>query len=69
MTREEVLKSKIKSIYILEDDGLTPMGNTPDATVVDKKLFNEHFHKYEFFKTNSPKKMGQFFLYEKLRVL
>lgn len=66
MTREEVLKSKIKSIYILEDDGLTPMGNTPDATVVDKKLFNEHFHKYEFFKTNSPKKMGQFFLYEKL---
>jgi len=66
MTKEEVLKSKSKSIYILEDDGLTPMGNPQGVTVVDKKLFNEHFHKYEFFKINSPKKMGQFFLYEKL---
>ncbi len=67
MTKEEVLKSKIKSIYILESDGtIIPIGNGPNITVVNKEEFNKHFHKYEFFKTNSPKKMGQFFLYEKL---
>jgi hypothetical protein len=66
MTKEEALKSKTKSIFILENDGITPIGNPPGVTVVDKKLFNEHFHKYEFFKTDSPSKMGQFFLYEKL---
>jgi hypothetical protein len=66
MTKEELLKSKIKSIYILEDDGITPMGNPPGVSVVDKKLFTEHFKKYEFFNTENPKRMGQYFLYEKL---
>jgi hypothetical protein len=66
MTKEEVLKSKIKSIYILEDDGLTPIGNPPGVSVVDKKLFTDHFKKYEFFNTENPKIMGQYFLYEKL---
>ena len=66
MTKEELLKSKIKSIYILENDGLTPMGNPPVVSVVDKNLFTEHFKKYEFFNTENPKRMGQYFLYEKL---
>jgi hypothetical protein len=66
MTKEEILKSKIKSIFILENDGITPMGNPPGVTVVDKELFNNHFKKYNFFDTNSPRKMGQFFLYEKM---
>jgi hypothetical protein len=67
MTKEEVLKSKIKSIFILEDDGSLPIGNRPDVTVVDQKEFNNHFKKYDFFHSDhSPKKMGQFFLYEKL---
>jgi hypothetical protein len=66
MTKEEVLKIKTKSIFILENDGITPMGNPPGVSVVDKKLFDEHFKKYEFFKTDSPDRMGQFFLYEKL---
>lgn len=67
MTKEEILKSKIRSIFVLENDGLTPMGNPPDVTVVDKKLFTNHFKKYEFIGTKySPRKMGQFFLYEKL---
>jgi hypothetical protein len=66
MTKEEILKSKIKSIFILENDGLTPMGNPPGVTVVDKELFKKHFDKYNFFDTNTPTKMGQFFLYEKL---
>jgi hypothetical protein len=66
MTKEEVLKSKIKSIYILENDGIRPIVNTPDVSVVDKKIFTEHFEKYEFFNTENPNKMGQYFLYEKL---
>lgn len=66
MTKDEVLKSKIKSIYILENDGSTPMGNQPGVSVVDKNLFTEHFKKYEFFNTENPKRMGQYFLYEKL---
>jgi hypothetical protein len=66
MTKEEVLSSKEKSIFILENDGLKPMGNPPGVSVVDKELFTEHFKKYNFFDTNSPEKMGQFFLYEKL---
>jgi hypothetical protein len=31
MTKEEILSSKKKSIYILEDDSLTPMGNPPGS--------------------------------------
>ncbi len=64
MTKEEILSSKIKSIFILENDGITPMGNPPGVTVVDKELFNEHFRKYNFFDTVTPTKMGQFFLYD-----
>ena len=52
MTKEEVLKSKIKSIFILEDD-------------MSKKPLMEHFKKYDFFHTKSPNKMGQYFIYEK----
>ena len=66
MTKEEVLKSKIKSIYILEDDGNGLSTGVVGVSVVDKKLFTEHFKKYEFFSTDSPKTMGQFFLYEKI---
>jgi hypothetical protein len=66
MTKDEVLKSKIKSIYILENDGSTLMSNQPGVSVVDKNLFTEHFKKYEFFNTENPNKMGQYFLYEKL---
>lgn len=66
MTKEEILSSKIKSVFILENDNLTPMGNPPGVTVVDKELFNEHFRKYNFFDTVTPTKMGQFFLYEKM---
>lgn len=66
MTKEEVLKSKIKSIFILENDGIRPIVNTPDVSVVDKKIFTEHFKKYEFFNTENPNKMGQYFLYEKI---
>jgi hypothetical protein len=51
MTKEEIFKSKIKSIFILEDD--------------TSKLFTEHFEKYDFFHTESPNKIGQYFLYEK----
>lgn len=65
MTKEEVLKSKTKSIYLLEDDG-TPIGNPPGVQIVDKKLFTDHFKKYEFFTDISPKRMGQYFLYEKI---
>ena len=66
MTKEEVLNIKTKSIFILENDGLTPMGNPPGVTLVDKELFTEHFKKYNFFDTVTPTKMGQFFLYEKM---
>jgi hypothetical protein len=66
MTKDEVLKSKIKSIYILENDGIRPVLTIPDVSVVDKKIFTEHFKKYEFFNTENPKRMGQYFLYEKL---
>jgi hypothetical protein len=66
MTKEEVLKSKTKSIFILENDGITPMGNPPGVSVVDKELFTDHFKKYEFFNTDNPNKMGQYFLYEKI---
>jgi len=65
MTKDEVLKSKIKSIYLIEEDkSLT--GLPPVVSVVDKKLFTEHFKKYEFFNTDNPNRMGQYFLYEKL---
>ena len=66
MTKEEVLISKVKSIFIIENDGSKPMGNPPGVTLVDKELFTEHFKKYEFFNTENPKRMGQYFLYEKL---
>ena len=71
MTKEEVLKSKIKSIYLIEEDKSLPIDmqftkNSPGVSVVDKKLFTEHFKKYEFFNTENPKRMGQYFLYEKL---
>ncbi len=76
MTKEEVVKSKIKSIYILEQDSTTPgfistkyrstMSDLPSVTIVDKEDFTNHFKKYEFFETYSPKRIGQFFLYEKL---
>ena len=65
MTKEEVLKSKEKSIYIIEDDG-TPIGNIPGVTIVDKNIFTEHFKKYGFISTDSPNRMGQYFLYEKI---
>ena len=74
MTKEEIISSKAKSIFIIENDGSKPMGNPPGATIilsdwvtlVDKELFTEHFKKYNFFDTMAPTKMGQFFLYEKL---
>ena len=74
MTKEEIISSKVKSLFIIENDGSKPMGNPPGATIilsdwvtlVDKELFNEHFKKYNFFDTITPTKMGQFFLYEKL---
>lgn len=71
MTKDEVLKSKIKSIYLIEEDKSLPIDmqftkNSPGVSVVDKKLFTEHFKKYEFFNTDNPNKMGQYFLYEKL---
>lgn len=68
MNKEEVLKSKIKSIYLVEEDKSLPLSGyiPPGVSVVDKKLFTEHFKKYEFFNTESPNKMGQYFLYEKL---
>jgi hypothetical protein len=68
MNKEEILKSKIKSIYLLEEDKSLPLSGyiPPGVSVVDKKLFTEHFKKYEFFNTESPNKMGQYFLYEKL---
>jgi hypothetical protein len=66
MTKEEVLKSKIKSIYILENDGTSPLVNTSGVSVVDKELFTEHFKKYNFLDSEYPTKMGQYFLYEKL---
>jgi hypothetical protein len=65
MTKEEILKSKTKSIYILESDG-SHSKDTPGVQVVDEKIFTEHFKKYYFFESESPKKIGQFFLYEKL---
>lgn len=68
MNKEEILKSKIKSIYLLEEDKSLPLSGyiPPGVSVVDKKLFTEHFKKYEFFNTDNPNKMGQYFLYEKL---
>ena len=66
MTKEEIIKSKNKSIYILENDGITPIGNLPGVSIVDKELFTKHFKKYEFLNTTNPNKMGQYFLYEKL---
>ena len=66
MTKEEILKSKIKSIYILKDDETKPLDNSTGVSIVNKKLFNDHFKKYEIFGPNSPSKMGQYFLYEKL---
>lgn len=66
MKKEEIIKSKNKSIYILENDGITPISNPSGVQVVDKELFTKHFKNYEFFKTENPKTMGQYFLYEKL---
>ena len=71
MTKEEVLKIKNKSIYLIEEDKSLPIDmqftkKSPGVSVVDKKLFTEHFKKYEFFNTENPNKMGQYFLYEKL---
>lgn len=66
MTKEEVLQSKIKSIYIIEDDGVTPIGNPTGVQVVNKKLFDEHFKKYNILDVGHPNKVGNFFLYEKL---
>jgi hypothetical protein len=68
MTKEEILKSKIKSIYLIEEDKSLPLSGyiPPGVSVVDKKLFNDHFKKYDFFNTESPNKMTQYFLYEKV---
>jgi hypothetical protein len=71
MTKDEVLKSKIKSIYLIEENKSLPIDmqftkSSPGVSVVDKKLFTEHFKKYEFFNTDNPNKMGQYFLYEKI---
>ena len=71
MTKEEIISSKEKSIYLIEEDKSLPIGvqstkSSSGVSVVDKKLFTDHFEKYEFFKVNSPNRMGQYFLYEKL---
>jgi hypothetical protein len=71
MTKEEIISNKEKSIYLFEEDKSLPIGmqftkSPPGVSVVDKKLFTDHFEKYEFFKANSPNRMGQYFLYEKL---
>jgi hypothetical protein len=71
MTKEEILKSKEKSIYIREiekDQHITLQFSevNSDVQLVDKTLFKNHFDKYNYFDTNRPQKIGQFFLYEKL---
>ncbi len=72
MTKEQILISKTKSIYLLEENMSIPadmqfLKNSDSLSVVDQKEFNNHFKKYDFFHSDhSPKKMGQFFLYEKL---
>ena len=65
MTKEEILKRRKKSIYILKNtfttgivDGLYPL---------DRDLFDKHCQKYDFIHgVKSPKIMGQYFLYESL---
>ena len=71
MTKEEIIKSKQKSIYIIESDpskgvSLGPTYPDTDVNIVDKDLFKKHFDKYNFLDAKSPSRMGQFFLYEKL---
>jgi hypothetical protein len=67
MTKEEVLKSKEKSVFIITDDGILhedhPIRKT-DSVIVDSVIFNKHIEQYDFF--NNSVKIGQFFLYEKL---
>lgn len=65
MTREEIIKSKNKSMFILEDDGVKPIGSLPGVDVVDKDNFKKHFDKYNFL-DSKVNKIGQFFLYEKI---
>lgn len=73
ITKEEILESKTKSLYILEDDDFIS-NNAPKFAsnplgklhFVNKNIFKDHFDKYNFLDANSPSKMGQFFLYEKL---
>ena len=64
MTKEEILNSRKKSIYIFEDRG--PGGNPPGVTIVNKEEFTNHYKKYNFINNKSPVNMGQFFLYEKI---
>jgi hypothetical protein len=65
MTREEIIKSKNKSMFIIEDDGVKPIGSLPGVGVVDKDKFKKHFDKYNFL-DSKVNKIGQFFLYEKI---
>jgi hypothetical protein len=49
--KEVALKSREKFIYFKDDDS--------------DLIFNSHYKKYEFFQNeNTPKIMGQYFLYE-----
>ncbi len=67
MTKEEIIKSKNKSIFILESDGVTPkFSPLPGVNIVDKVKFTEHYKKYTFIGGKHPNKIGQFFLYEKI---
>lgn len=66
MTKEEILKSKKKSIYILKDKFTD--SKLSFHSNLDRDLFDKHCKKYDFIhgEVKSPKIMGQYFLYESL---
>lgn len=67
MTKEEVLNSRKKSVYIVQKDDNNIGTPTPLGTIcVNKEEFTNHYKKYNFIDTKSPTSMGQFFVYEKL---
>ena len=69
MTKEEIIKSKNKSIYILEKDELILNSDRigeSNLQIVNKDLFTKHYKKYDFTSNLHPNKIGQFFLYEKI---
>lgn len=51
MTKEELLKSKEKYIWLTKSEE-------------DSSEFTEHFNNWDFFHTKSPSQMGQYFVYE-----